>query len=173
MILQLGLGFCPSEPINTFKTIKDLYLFTQNVTFIFIFDKDRKKLNLEKELTKRTKHFSMQAFRALGNLMLLYEEGDTDNDSLVVSESFSSLVPLNYCPAVWAFLRKTIKRLKKQPWPDLLPNLTKKQTRIWLSSMKCFYPIPSCLYIVHCILSLCNKILSYVYIYCLFMTGLI
>lgn len=34
------------------------------------------------------------------------------------------------CPAVWAFLHESIKTLKKQQWPDLSPNLTKKQTEV-------------------------------------------
>lgn len=74
-VLQLGLGYFPSEPINIFETIKDLYLFAHNLTFRFIFDKDRQRLNLEKELAERTKHFSMQEFRALRNLMLFTKRG--------------------------------------------------------------------------------------------------
>lgn len=75
MFLQLGLGFCPSELIHIFETIKDVYLFARNLTFHFILDKDRQKFNLEKELAERTKHFSMQEFRALQELMLLFDAG--------------------------------------------------------------------------------------------------
>lgn len=144
-VLQLGLGFCPSEPINIFETIKDLYLFAHNLIFRFIFDKDRKKLNLEKELTERTKHFSMQEFRALRDLILLYEEGTTNvscsaasaNSFDIVSEGHpvpdSPIMETNrntgkfkiksrtfpdlmICPSVWAFLYESIKSHKKQQW---------------------------------------------------------
>lgn len=54
-VLQLGLGFCPLDPLIVTETIKDLYLFACNLTFKYIFDKDRGQLNLERELAYRRK----------------------------------------------------------------------------------------------------------------------
>lgn len=61
------------------ETIKDLYLFARNLTFKYTFDKSHQQTQLERELTERTKHFSMEEFRALPDLMLLYNEGSTDD----------------------------------------------------------------------------------------------
>lgn len=71
--------------------VKDLYLFDRNLTFRFIFDKDRANLSLERDLAERTKHFSMEEFRALRDLMLLYEEGAVEDPH--PSQSISSIAP--------------------------------------------------------------------------------
>lgn len=44
-VLHLGLGFCPSEPIDIYETIKDLYLFARKLTFNYMSDPDRKCAN--------------------------------------------------------------------------------------------------------------------------------
>lgn len=139
-MLQLGLGFCPLDSLHVTETIKDLYLFARNLTFNFIFDKDRQKAHLERELTEWTKHFTMEEFRTLRDLMLLYEEGATKSDpgsTLVdslgtapfdlVPDSRPQLQPttskifkpksrnfpdLMTCPAIWAFLHQSIKDIK-------------------------------------------------------------
>lgn len=80
--------FCPSESINVFETIKDPYLFARNLTVRFIFDRDRQSLNMERELVKRTKHFTMQEFRALRDLMLHFDKGEADSP-IAVTQSGS------------------------------------------------------------------------------------
>lgn len=133
-MLQLGLGFCPLDSLHVTETIKDLYLFARNLTFKFIFDKDRHNTNLERELTERTKHFTMEKFHALRDLMLLYDEGNTEDlpgpgrvtplkpsstslsNSLNVPKNFKpksrSFPDLMTCPAIWAFLHQSIKDIK-------------------------------------------------------------
>lgn len=102
----------------------------------------------------------MAEFRALCDLMLLYDEGVTESsDPATTIDSpglTSGIVPdssqvnqkkTNYnsnfnlklklrsfpvlmtCPSVWAFLYESIKSLKKQEWPVLPSNLTKKQNK--------------------------------------------
>ncbi|XP_077335488.1 E3 SUMO-protein ligase KIAA1586 homolog [Lithobates pipiens] len=95
-VLQLGLGFSPSEPINVYETIKDIYLFARNLTYKFIYDKDRRNLNLEKELAEKTKDYSMQEFRALRDLMLLYDEGQVEVETTL--EASSTPVPVSHLP---------------------------------------------------------------------------
>lgn len=63
--------------MHTTENIKDLYLFARNLTFKLIYDKDRQNTNLERELTERTRNFTMDEFCALHDLMLLYDEGST------------------------------------------------------------------------------------------------
>lgn len=62
------------------ETIKDLYFFTHNLTFIYIFDIERQQAHFEKELTEWTKHFTMEEFKTFCDLMLLYEEGAIEDD---------------------------------------------------------------------------------------------
>ena len=157
-VLQLGLGFCPTDPIHVTETIKDLYLFARNLTFKFIFDEDRHNISLERELTERTKDFTMDEFRALRDLMLLYDEGCTDDSPAAPTAGTSgvtSVIPevtvgssqhgstkskkfkptsrkfpdLMTCPAIWAFLQQTIKDLKRSRWQSFHPNLTSNQQK--------------------------------------------
>lgn len=59
-----------------------MYLFARNLTDKLIFDKDRAKLNLEHELAEHTKHFRMEEFPALRDLMLLYDGGAVEDSPL-------------------------------------------------------------------------------------------
>lgn len=134
-VLQLGLGFCPLDALKVTETIKDLYLFVHNLTFKFIFDKQHAKRNLERELAECTKHFSMEEYRALRDLMLMYDEGaveDSGPSPVVpltapqiittptrgpVSKPFRlrscKFLDLITCPAIWAFVQATIRDLKQ------------------------------------------------------------
>lgn len=150
------MGFYPSEPINIYETIKDLYLFARNLTYRFIFDKDRQSLNLEKELAEKTKHFTMNEFKALRDLMLLYEEGATETVDSVTDPALPTLISqitmtstshtlppnskadklklkspnLMTCPPIWVFLHESIKSLKRQQWPELPSILNLQQKRV-------------------------------------------
>lgn len=155
-VLQLGLGFCPLDPIHITEMIKDLYLFVQNLTYKFLFDSHRQNTNLERGLTERTRHFTMAEFCALRDLMLLYDESNINNISHaqlepsevphettvtpiffvihtfnIASNRFkpkSQNVPdLMTCPAIWAFLHQSNKDFKSKNWQDITPNLTHSQ----------------------------------------------
>lgn len=141
--------FSPLDSINVSETIKDLYLFARNLASKFIFDKERKQANLERELVKRTKHFSMEEFRALRDLMLLYDEGATDDTSSSSPPSKESKVETVHppaqpvsrfkltCTAIWALLHQSIIDLKKETWPKIPPNLNKGQIQALKSLQKC------------------------------------
>lgn len=142
--------------VHITETIKDLYLFARNLTFKFIYDKGRQNTNLERELTERTKDFTMDEFCSLHDLMLLYDEGFTDDPLTPLPVDLSGVtdgptpaailtMPLKInkpkkfkpkswkfpdlmtCPAIWAFLQHSIKDLKRNHWQDLPPNLTRNQ----------------------------------------------
>lgn len=94
----------------------------------------------------------MDEFRALRNLMLLYDEGAVEdfdaspappNDTTLylnpvifpnrstrqfqlLSRRFPNLMT---CPAVWAFLHAAIRDLKQQHWHNIPSNLTPNQTK--------------------------------------------
>ena len=148
-VLQLGLGFCPLDPLKIMYTIKDIYLFARNLTYKFIFDQDRTRVGLERELSERTKQFTVAEFRALRDLMLLYDESNPEHiESSSSSNSSLSEAPppirpsrkpfrlpsrrfpdLMTCPAIWAFVQATIRDLKRQEWHQVTPNLTDNQTK--------------------------------------------
>lgn len=164
-VLQLGLGFCPADPIHITETIKDLYLFARNLTFKFIYDKERHNINLERELSERTQAFTMDEFRALRDLMLLYDEGSTDDCRMppvlgapgtiggpsLETPSLSLPKPppskfkprsrrfpdLSTCPVIWAFLQQTIKDIKQNQWRTFHPNLTLNQQTALLALQRC------------------------------------
>lgn len=67
--------------IDVIKTIKDLYLCAQKLTYKYIFDEECKKnKKIERKLFEQVKHFSMNEFRALTDLMILYYEDVIDFD---------------------------------------------------------------------------------------------
>lgn len=160
-VLQLGLGFCLAQPINVSETIKDLYLFTRRLTYKYIFDSDRNQKRLEKDHTEQIKHFTMDEFRALRDLMLLYEEssgessapsvetpsGDISRTTTDTCSKFTTdtrfkpksrhFPDLLTCPNVWVFLQLTIRDLKSQQWstPDM--NLIPEQTEALKSLCSC------------------------------------
>lgn len=154
------VGLCPLNSLHITKTIKDLYLFAWKLTFKYIFHKDRQNINLKHKLTEHTKYFIMEAFHALRDLMLLYEEGaiedssgSTQDGSLDAAVSTAapedtpltqSTIPKKFkpksqnfpdrmtCPAIWAFLDQSIKDIKHQEWQNCTSNLTTNQ----LSALK-------------------------------------
>lgn len=52
-------------------------MFTRNLTYKFLFDPDRLRTKEEREFLESIKHFKMDEFRALRDLILLLEENDT------------------------------------------------------------------------------------------------
>lgn len=73
-VLKFGLSFCPSTNIDKYETIKDVYLFSRNLTYKFLFDKQVLQSKQDKAITEQVKHFSMEDFRVLRDLILLLEE---------------------------------------------------------------------------------------------------
>ena len=145
----MGLGFCPLDPLKVTHTIKDLYLFARNLTYKFIFDGDRACVGLEHELAERTKQFTVAEFRALRDLMLLYDESNPEHtEPISVPEPDLSQEPpsirsprklfrlpsrrfpdLMTCPSIWSFVQATIRDLKRQEWQKITPNLTNNQMK--------------------------------------------
>lgn len=62
-VLKYGLSFCPSANIDKYETIKDAYLFSRNLTFKFLFDKEYLQSKQDKFISEQVKHFSMEDFR--------------------------------------------------------------------------------------------------------------
>lgn len=112
------------------------------------------------ELEERTKHFSMNEFRALRDLMLLYNEGAVEDiapspapplgtlpaPSTVTTASCPTrhfrlrsrrFPDLMTCPAIWAFLHATIRDPKQQHWHEIPSNLNTSQTKTLKSLQKC------------------------------------
>lgn len=75
-VLKFGLRFCPSMNIDKYEDIKDVYLFTRNLTYKFLLDKDYLQSKQDRQIPERIKHYIMEDFRALRNLMLLLDEND-------------------------------------------------------------------------------------------------
>lgn len=149
-VLQLGLGFCPSESIDIYETIKDL--FARKLTFNYMFDQDRRCVNLEKELAEKNKNVTIAESRALRDLILLLDEGEVEsnvsdgtpdspssgqmdiisnlrhpNPKPSLKRKSRAFPDLMTCPSIWAFLHECILSLKKEQWQTLPSNLTQQQ----------------------------------------------
>lgn len=99
-----------------------------------MYDKERKNAQLEHALLEHTKNYTMQEFRALRDLMLLYEESNPEpaqtQSSIIVNtqttkfKAKSKKFPnLNLCPEIWTFLTQTIKLLKKHQMESFFTQL--------------------------------------------------
>lgn len=95
--------------MDKYETIKDVYLFTQNMIHKFLFDKDRLRAKEERDFSESIKHFKMEDFRALHDLMLLLDENDDTN---VTDTTTHATVPLP--------MNKF--KLKSKHFPDLSTN---------------------------------------------------
>lgn len=105
----------------------------------------------------------MAEFRALRDLMLLYDEGATEPldsdisiDSIESTQGTNSILlqanpkknihnlklksrsfpDLMMCPPVWAFFYESIQSLKKEQWSVVPSNLTQKQSRAVIKLQK-------------------------------------
>lgn len=115
--MQLGLGFCLFDSLHITETIKDLYLFVRNLTFKFIFDKDCQNINLECKLTERTRDFTMEKFHALRDVILLYDEGATEDPSGSQQDPMRDLSGTTAILAGSSLMQPTVlKKLKPKPW---------------------------------------------------------
>lgn len=132
-VLRLGPSFCSLQKIDIFELIKDLYLFARNLTYKYIFDKDRGRKETGGE--EMYKGFKVQDFCTLKTLIQLLDENDgfgADEQTITSSSSdeegndmeiafdshkfkaISTKFPqLQTCLAVWAFLKQTIKHVKR------------------------------------------------------------
>lgn len=54
-------------------------MFIRNLTYKFLFDKDRLRAKEEREFSESIKHFRMEEFWALRDLMLLLDENNDTN----------------------------------------------------------------------------------------------
>lgn len=101
----------------------------RNLTYKFIFDRDRSRAREEREFSERIKHFKMAEFRALRDLILLLEENDSGEPSgenasnLTIPPKKFKLKSKNFpdlmtSPKAWAFLCNIIrdKKLLKTPF---------------------------------------------------------
>lgn len=138
-MVKLGLSFCPSKNLDRYELIKDIHIFVINLTYKFLFDKDRTRAKEEKDLSESIKHFKMAEFRALRDLILLLDENenvDVPDDDIPVSITLpikkfklksKNFPDLTTSPQAWAFLSSIIGDIKRLEISPRRSNLTKIQ----------------------------------------------
>lgn len=123
---KLGLSFCPSANLDKYELIKDIYMFACNLTYRYMFDQDSVRARQEQEFSKSIKHYTMEDFRALRDLMLLLEENNDDIDP--TSTNSQSVPNVTSQSPITSSITNTFSvstkfKPKSQRFPDLAMNL--------------------------------------------------
>lgn len=131
--------------MDKYEAIKDLYLFSRNLTYKFLFDNDRLQSIQDKQILEQVKNYTMEDFQALQDLILLLDENnhsdqiDTSSISEPLSDTsapFGTFKCKSQCfpdlttnPNIWSFLMGTVNDIKQM---NIIPkphNLTPAQTK--------------------------------------------
>lgn len=117
-------------------------MFIRNLTYKFLFDPDRLRTKEERKFSESIKHFKMDEFRALRDLILLLEENDTmSHNNIPTSVPGPSPIPTNnqfkpksrhfpdlsQNPQIWTFLQNVVSDIKHMDTPSRWKNLTSTQ----------------------------------------------
>lgn len=131
--------------IDKYEALKDLYLFSRNLTYKFLFDSDRCRSIQDKQISEQVKNYTMEEFRVLRDLIILLDENDhsdqTDHSAASTScqakaapaatfKCKSQRFPdLTTHPNIWPFLMGTVNDLKHMQITPKSNNLTPAQIR--------------------------------------------
>lgn len=125
-VLGLGLNFCPTPSFDKFKAAKDIILFARKLTLHTVYDKTPTPQAQKAKDMELWKEFTIRDFKALKDLMQLWEEGNTDESTTsneiddTSMEMIKDLIPeyklsLQRNLHIWSFVQKAIYDLRHLP----------------------------------------------------------